>query len=58
MQPVCEFCGWTLTREGWRGPVAVFVCSNLNCPHFGDRAYTIFGVESSEHVPDRKEGSE
>lgn len=60
MRPVCDVCGAQLTRAGWRGPVAQFRCSNTECSDFGKRIYTVHEgtVESSEHDPDRKEGSE
>lgn len=56
MRPACEVCGNTCTRIGWRGPVAMFTCSNSDCPEFGKRSYSVHeALESSEQDPDRKE---
>ena len=58
MRLTCEVCKHLLERRGWRGSVALFACTNPYCPDYGNHVYTAIEVQSSEHVPDGKEGSE
>ena len=58
MRPVCDVCGQALSRQGWRGPSALFACTNMSCPDFGRRTYTVYENRVKSQKPDRKENGQ